>query len=362
MARYSRQTASAAETRPMDDEARWQAVVTRDTAADGFFYYSVSTTGVYCRPSCPSRLALRKNVRFHETRGEAEGAGFRPCKRCKPDQMALAERYGAIVAESCSLIERAEEPLSLATLARKAGMSRYHFHRVFKAVAGVTPKAYASACRARRVRAELSQSRSVTEAIYGSGFKSNARFYASANHMLGMTPSAFRAGGAHATIRFAVGECSLGAILVAATEKGVCAISLGDSAGKLVRDLQDQFPSARLVGGDRDFERLTAKVVGLVERPSLGLDLPLDIRGTAFQRRVWQVLRRIPPGSTISYAELAARAGSLRAIRAVARACASNPIAVAIPCHRVVRTDGTSSGYRWGVARKRALMEREAKE
>jgi AraC family transcriptional regulator of adaptative response/methylated-DNA-[protein]-cysteine methyltransferase len=342
------------------DDDRWTAVVERDAGADDIFYYSVATTGVYCRPSCAARLALRKNVAFHNTCADAERAGFRPCKRCRPNEAPLAERHAGAVARACHLIETAEEVPSLDTLAKAVGMSRYHFHRVFKMVTGVTPKAYAVAHRAQRVRDALPASRSVTEAIYDAGFNSNGRFYATSAEALGMAPAKYRAGGDGAAIRFAVGECSLGTILVAATDKGVCAILLGDDPDALLRDLQDRFPKAHLIGGDGDFERLVAKIVGFVEAPQLGLDLPLDVRGTAFQQRVWQALREIPAGETASYTDVAKRIGSPKAVRAVAGACASNAIAVAIPCHRVVRSDGGLSGYRWGVERKRALLDREA--
>jgi AraC family transcriptional regulator of adaptative response/methylated-DNA-[protein]-cysteine methyltransferase len=245
-------------------------------------------------------------------------------------------------------------------LAKRAGLSPYHFHRVFKAVTGVTPRAYGAAHRTRRIRAELDKrSKTVTEAIYDSGFNSGGRFYEASNQLLGMTPTTFRAGGADTAIRFAVGECSLGSILVAQSNKGVCAILLGDDPDELVRDLQDRFPRAALVGGDASFERLVAKVVGCVERPAAGFDLPLDVRGTAFQQRVWQALREIPAGTTASYTDIAARIGAPRGARAVAQACAANRLAVAIPCHRVVRTDGALSGYRWGVERKRDLLKRE---
>jgi AraC family transcriptional regulator of adaptative response/methylated-DNA-[protein]-cysteine methyltransferase len=343
-----------------DDEARWAAVTHRDRRADGAFYYSVRTTGVYCRPSCASRRARRENVRFHATREEAERAGFRPCRRCRPHQAGVTEQRAAAVARACRLIAAAEELPDLDALAQAAGMSRFHFHRVFKATTGVTPRAYAAAHRAQRVRDELSHSDSVTQAIYDAGFNSNGRFYATSAQVLGMTPRNFRAGGAGASIRFAVGECSLGSILVAATDKGLCAILLGDDPAALVRELQDRFPKAGLLGGDATFEALVARVIGFVEAPGLGLDLPLDVRGTAFQQRVWQALRRIPAGSTASYTAIARRIRAPRAVRAVARACASNPLAVAIPCHRVVRTDGGLSGYRWGVERKRALLDREA--
>jgi AraC family transcriptional regulator of adaptative response/methylated-DNA-[protein]-cysteine methyltransferase len=240
-------------------------------------------------------------------------------------------------------------------------MSRFHFHRIFKAVTGLTPKAYAAARRAERVRAELPRAGTVTEAIYEAGFNSNGRFYASASEMLGMTPTDYRSGGKRASIRFAVAECSLGSVLVAATDRGVCAILLGNDPEALVRDLQDRFPRAELIGGDAAFEQTVAAVLGMVEAPSRAVDLPLDVRGTAFQQRVWQALRTIPPGSTATYTDIADRIGAPKAVRAVAQACASNPVAIAIPCHRVVRNDGSLSGYRWGIERKRALLEREAR-
>lgn len=345
-----------------DDADRWEAVQRRDRAADGEFFYSVLTTGVYCRPSCGARLPRRENVRFHASCEAAERAGFRPCKRCKPDTAGLAEQHNRAVADACRRIETAEELPNLETLAEEAGLSRFHFHRIFKAATGVTPKAYAIAHRAKRMRDELPRSDTVTEAIYGAGYNSSGRFYAASADVLGMKPKDFRAGGKDAAIRFALGECALGSILVAATEKGVCAIALGDDPAALLRDLQDRFPKAQLIGGDKGFERLVAKVVGFVEAPGIGLDLPLDVRGTAFQQRVWQALREIPAGKTASYTEIAERIGRPKAVRAVAHACASNAIAVAIPCHRVVRNDGALAGYRWGIERKRDLLAREAKE
>ena len=342
-------------------DPRWTAVVARDAAADGTFFYSVKTTGVYCRPSCAARLARPENVSFHPTRADAERAGFRPCKRCKPDQPPLAEQHAATVAEVCRLIESADSVTSLEQLARHGGMSTWHFLRVFKAVAGVTPRAYAAAHRARRLRDQLDQGGTVTDAIYDAGYNSSSRFYAQADAVLGMTPSRYRAGGADTAIRFAIGECSLGAILVAASARGVCAILLGDDPDALARDLQDRFPRAEIIGADAGFEQTVARVVTSVEAPRLGLDLPLDVRGTAFQQRVWQALRDIPAGETASYAQVAGRIGMPKAARAVAQACAANPLAVAIPCHRVVRNDGALSGYRWGVERKRTLLDREAK-
>jgi AraC family transcriptional regulator, regulatory protein of adaptative response / methylated-DNA-[protein]-cysteine methyltransferase len=258
------------------------------------------------------------------------------------------------------VIESAETMPTLAELAKRAGLSVHHFHRMFKAMTGLTPRGYAAAHRTKRVRDELRKSATVTEAIYEAGFGSGGRFYERSDEILGMTPTDYRAGGSQAEILFAVGECSLGSILVARSTKGVCAILLGDDPDALVRDLQDRFPRATLVGGDRTFEKIVAEVVGFVEAPALGLDLPLDVRGTAFQQRVWQALREIPAGTTVTYAELAERIGAPKSIRAVAQACGANALAVAIPCHRVVRRDGELSGYRWGVERKRALLEKEA--
>lgn len=258
------------------------------------------------------------------------------------------------------MIEAASATPRLAALAKRARLSPYHFHRVFKAVTGVTPRAYAVAHRSRRVRLELDKrSKTVTEAIYDAGFNSAGRFYETSGQVLGMTPTDYRAGGAHTTIHFAVGECSLGSVLVGQSAKGVCAIFLGDNPDALVRNLQDRFPRATLVGGDAAFERVVATVIGVVEAPAIGLDLPLDVRGTAFQQRVWQALRTIPAGATASYTDIAVRIGAPTSARAVAQACGANPVAIAIPCHRVVRTDGSLSGYRWGVERKRVLLKRE---
>lgn len=341
-------------------DPRWTAVAARDRTADGTFFYSVKTTGVYCRPSCGSRTPCPENVAFHATAAAAERAGFRPCKRCRPDRASSGTAREGLIADLCRHIERADHVPSLDELARIAGLSPFHLHRVFRAATGVTPRQYAAAHRGRRVRAALDEGRTVTEAIYDAGYNSSGRFYDDAAGLLGMTPTRYRAGGADTEIRFAIGECTLGAILVAATARGVCAILLGDDPDALARDLQDRFPRARLIGGDRDFERVVAEVVGFVEHPRLGLELPLDIRGTAFQQRVWQALRGIPVGMTMSYSEVAQRIGAPRSVRAVAHAVASNRLAVAIPCHRVVRHDGTLAGYRWGVDRKRALIEREA--
>jgi AraC family transcriptional regulator of adaptative response/methylated-DNA-[protein]-cysteine methyltransferase len=341
------------------DDPRWARVVARDRSADGQFWYSVATTGVYCRPSCPSRTANPKNVQLHDTLEDAKATGFRPCKRCNPDGLSADAENAALIAKACRLIEKSEEEPSLDELASAVGRSPSHFHRLFKATTGLTPKDYADAHRATRIREGLMKSSSVTVAIYDAGFNSSGRFYEKSNEMLGMTPTQYRAGGANEEIRFAVGESTLGSILVASSKKGIATILLGNDPDKLVRELQDRFPKANLIGADKEYEALVARVAGFVEAPDKGLNLPLDIRGTAFQQRVWRALQDIPVGKTVSYAELARRIGSPKAVRAVAGACAANNIAVAIPCHRVVRNDGSLSGYAWGVERKRGLLERE---
>jgi AraC family transcriptional regulator of adaptative response/methylated-DNA-[protein]-cysteine methyltransferase len=349
------------EQRMTGDDRRWQAVTDRDVAADGRFDYAVKTTGVYCRPSCGARLARRENVSFYATAREAERAGFRACKRCRPDRMDQEAGHAAAVTKACAMIAKAEEAPSLEELAAAAGMSVSHFHRVFKSLTGVTPKGYVTAHRAGRVRNELRRGGTVTGAVYKAGFNSGARFYATSAKVLGMKAREYQAGGAGRKIRFAVGECSLGAILVAASDAGVCAISLGDDPERLVRELQDRFSRAELVGGDAEFEKLVAQAVALVERPDARVKLPLDVQGTAFQQRVWEKLREIPCGETRTYSELARQMGRPNATRAVAGACAANAIAVAIPCHRVVRRDGAMGGYRWGVERKERLLEAERK-
>jgi AraC family transcriptional regulator, regulatory protein of adaptative response / methylated-DNA-[protein]-cysteine methyltransferase len=342
------------------DDPRWARIVARDKTADGHFWYSVSTTGVYCRPSCPSRTANPRNVQLHDTLESARATGFRPCKRCNPDGPSIESENAALVAKACRIIEESEEEPSLEKLANAIGRSPGYFHRAFKAATGLTPKEYAAAHRAKKVRQGLASGNSVTEAMYDAGFNSSGRFYEKSTDMLGMTPSQYRAGGTNEEIKFAVGQTSLGAILVASSRKGVAAILLGDDPDELVRNLQDRFPNAHLIGADNDYEALVAGVVGFVEAPEIGLDLPLDVRGTAFQQRVWQALQQIPVGGQVSYAEIAQRIGCPNAVRAIAAACAANNLAVAIPCHRVVRKDGSLSGYAWGVERKRALLDREA--
>jgi AraC family transcriptional regulator, regulatory protein of adaptative response / methylated-DNA-[protein]-cysteine methyltransferase len=342
------------------DDPRWTRIVARDKTADGQFWYSVSTTGIYCRPSCPSRVASPTNVQLHDSLESAKGTGFRPCRRCKPDGASIEAENAVLVAKACRIIEESEEELSLQELAGAIGRSPSYFHRIFKSITGLTPKDYAAGHRAKKFRQRLTTGNTVTEAIYEAGFNSSGRFYENSTDMLGMTPSQYRAGGANEEIRFAAGQTSLGAILVASSKKGVAAILLGDDPDQLVRSLQDRFPKAHLIGADRDYEALIASVVGWVERPATDLNLPLDVRGTAFQQRVWRALQQVPVGETVSYAEVARRIGSPKAVRAVASACAANNLAVAIPCHRVVRMDGSLSGYVWGVERKRELIRREA--
>lgn len=350
------------------DEQRWQAVLARDKNADGQFIYAVKTTGIYCRPSCPSRRGKRENVVFYDTATAAAEAGFRPCQRCHPDgEQTLAaqnnDRHAQMVASACRYIEQAEDIPQLDEIAKMMGSSPAHLHRLFKAFTGLTPKAYGQAYRANKIRHSLADDKAkVTDAIYDAGFGSSSRFYENSNARLGMTPTVFRDGGQNTLIHFAIGQCLLGSILVATSAKGICAIFLGDNPDALARDLQDRFPKATLIGGDAEFEQLVAKVVGFVEAPRIGLDLPLDMQGTAFQERVWQALRAIPVGATVSYRDIAQVIGAPKSMRAVAQACGANKIAVAIPCHRVVRTDGDLSGYRWGVERKRALLQSEQEQ
>jgi len=349
-------------TNPLaEDDPRWIAVQARDASADEQFVYAVRTTGVYCRPSSLSRLPRRENVVFFDSAADAEAAGYRPSKRAAADQTLVAAQHAVLVANACRAIEQAEQLPSLKQLAEVGGLSPYHFHRVFKAVTGLTPKGYANAHRGQKVRQRLSASRSITDALYDAGFNSNSRFYEASGTLLGMKPGQYRDAGANTEIRFAVGQCSLGAILVAQSALGVCAILLGEDPHTLIDDFQHQFRNAELIGADPDFEWLVAQVVGFVEAPSMGLDLPLDLRGTAFQQRVWSALQDIAPGTTASYAEIAQRIGAPTSFRAVAQACGANRLAVAIPCHRVVRSDGNLSGYRWGVQRKRELLDREAR-
>jgi AraC family transcriptional regulator of adaptative response/methylated-DNA-[protein]-cysteine methyltransferase len=345
----------------LEADGRWEALKRRDKTADGQFVVGVVSTGIYCRPGCPSRLPRRENVRFFASNAEAERAGFRPCKRCKPDGASIEEALTKAVAKATALIEAAESAPDFEAIAAAVGLSRHHLHRAFKRIAGVTPGGYFKSLREGRAVAALKAGARVTDAIYDAGYGSASRFYETLVPKLGLKPGAFTKGGVGETIRFTVSVCSLGSLLVAVTEKGVCAIELGDDPGDLVKALQDRFPKAELIGGDAGFEEILALAVGLADDPARGLGLPLHVRGTAFQLKVWEALRTIAPGQTASYKELAEKAGAPSAVRAVAKAVASNKIAVAIPCHRIIRTGGALSGYRWGVDRKAALLAREQK-
>ena len=339
-------------------EQCWAAVVARDAAQDGRFFYSVRTTGVYCRPGCASRLPRRENVAFHATAADAEAAGFRPCKRCRPNEGSQAERHIAAVDRACALIRARETLPSLGELADAAGVSRFHFHRVFKQITGATPREWGKAHRLGRFADRLDAGDSVAGAVYASGFGASSRAYEAASG-LGMTPGARRRGGRGETIRFTIVSTWLGWALVAATERGICMTALGDNRTALEADLHRRFPAATLEPADHALAGWADRVVRFITRPSEQLDLPLDIRGTAFQAQVWRALQKIPPGRTATYTEIAAALGRPKAVRAVAQACASNKLAVLVPCHRVVRRDGDLAGYRWGVERKRALIARE---
>lgn len=347
----------------VENDPRWQSVVNRDSAADHVFVYAVKTTGTYCKPSCPSRRANPENVMFFNSAKEAEKIGFRACRRCDNARGFGAQIHADAIARACQIIAASEEPPKLRDLARAVCISTYHFHRIFKSVTGITPKGYYTQHRLAKIREGLrTPNTSVTDAIFDAGFNSSSRFYEKANGALGMSPTAYRDGGTGTTIQFAIAQCSLSAILVAKSDIGICAIALDDDPEILLQQLQDDSPKATLLGGDREFEQFVALVIGFIEQPKIGLDLPLDLRGTAFQHRVWQALMQIPAGGKVSYSDIAERIGAPKAVRAVAQACRANKVAVAVPCHRVVRNDGSLSGYRWGIERKRALLEREATE
>ena len=343
-----------------DDAQRWAIVQQRDRSAATSFIYAVKTTGIYCRPGCSSRTPRRENVAFFENIGQARAAGFRPCKRCQPDAEELRAEHIDAVQAACKMIDEAEKPPSLQQLATAVHYSPSHFHRLFKQTIGVTPKAYAAMRRANRVRMELQGQSTVTAAVYGSGYGTSSRFYEQSDEVLGMKPAQYRKGGQDTAICVAVASTSLGKILVAATSKGLCAIEFADNKQELRRRLRERFPHAELKDSE-DFEAWLAEVVALVDAPSQPLSLPLDIQGTAFQRRVWEALRRIPAGTTTTYSEVAKQIGQPTAARAVAGACAANRLAVVVPCHRVIRSDGNMGGYRWGIQRKEALLAEEKK-
>lgn len=337
-----------------DDEA-WAAFLRRDRAFDGRFVGAVSSTGIYCKPSCPARHPRRENMAFYPDGAAARAAGYRACLRCKPDEVG---RDRVAVAEAVALIEGAECPLSLDELAARVGYAPHHFHRLFKRATGVTPAAYARTLRARRMTVALSQEDRVTDAIYEAGYSAPSRFYETAGDRLGMTPSAWKRGGAGVTIRWTLADTSLGKLLIAATDKGLCRVAFDEDALALAM----RFPQAEIVGGGAALADLAARVVAQVETPGLDRDLPVDVRGTAFQEAVWQALRAIPPGETRTYTDLAIAAGNPRAVRAAGTACGANPVAIIIPCHRAQRSDGSMGGYAYGIERKIELRQREGVE
>ncbi len=340
------------------DDDRWQSVVDRDVAADGQFVFAVRTTGIFCRPSCRAKHALRKNVSFFADARQALAAGFRPCKRCQPDKDSAQQHRLEKIAHACQLLEQ-ESPLTLDELAQQVAMSPYHLHRLFKATTGMTPKAWQQSWRARRLRDAQAKGVPVTQAILNAGFPDSSSYYRKADQTLGMTAKQFRKGGDNVSVRYTLADCSLGRCLVAESERGICAILLGDDDATLVADLHELFPAAQDMPADTDFQQRVREVIAAINARDAPLSLPLDIRGTAFQQQVWQALRAIPCGETMSYQQLASAIGKPKAVRAVASACGANKLAIVIPCHRVIRGDGALSGYRWGIARKALLLQRE---
>ncbi len=338
---------------------QWEGVLRKDASLDGQYLFAVKTTGIYCRPSCPSRTPKRSNVSFFATNEQARSAGFRACLRCAPDGLSKREQQTQAILQACRIIDESEEKISLANLAAKVNLSAHHFHRVFKDVTGVTPLDYFKARQIAQIGQSLKSTNSVTEAIYDAGFNSSGRFYESSTAMLGMKPKAYKAGGAGEAIRVSIRTCSLGLVLIAATQRGICSIEFGDDEPVLIARLTARFPNAVLLTTDPQFDDWLEQVLSYIEAPNKALDLPLDIRGTVFQQQVWKALQEIPVGTTASYSEVAQKISKPKAVRAVATACASSTLAVAIPCHRVVRGNGELSGYRWGVERKRKLLDTE---
>jgi len=336
--------------------SKWQQVLARDARQDGRFVFAVRTTGVYCRPSCPSRRPRRDSVEFFAGPRDAERAGYRACLRCKPTQISEQAQY---VLRARQLLDNAEGVVTLAQLSKRVGLSPFHLQRLFKRATGLSPREYQSARRMLHVKTGLRKGADVTTALYDAGFSSPSRLYENTNQQLGMTPGRYRRGGAGTTIAFAIASTPLGRMLVAATERGLCAVRFGESAAELERDLREEFHAAELHRGDAAMGRYIEPLLASLNGENTTADVPLDVRATAFQKKVWETLRQIPRGETRSYSEIAREIGDPHAVRAVARACASNPVAIAVPCHRVVRRDGDLAGYRWGVERKRKLLEAE---
>jgi AraC family transcriptional regulator, regulatory protein of adaptative response / methylated-DNA-[protein]-cysteine methyltransferase len=344
----------------LDEQQCWEAVLRKDDADDGKYLFAVKTTGIYCRPSCPSRTPKRMNVEFFADAPAARQAGYRACLRCAPDGLSKRQQQTAAILKACRLIESSSERIQLNDLAERVGLSAHHFHRTFKEVTGVTPLEYFKSRQIAQIGAAIRSEASITEAIYDAGFGSSSRFYENADAMLGMKPRAYKAGGQGEVIRVGVRSCALGLVLVAATERGVCTIEFGDDAQELQMRVSKRFPHSLLLKEDAQFDAWLEKILAHIQAPATALDLPLDIRGTAFQQQVWKALRDIAPGQTHSYAQVAEKIGKPKAVRAVATACASNVLALAIPCHRVVRSNGELSGYRWGPERKKELLDAEA--
>jgi AraC family transcriptional regulator, regulatory protein of adaptative response / methylated-DNA-[protein]-cysteine methyltransferase len=347
----------------IEDDSRWRAVAGRDRSADGRFVYAVTSTGVYCRPSCPSRRPRRDRVEFFETGAKARAAGFRACRRCSPDVLGTAaDPWVEKIRRACVYLSNVDGHPALATLARRLGGSPYHLQRNFKRLVGVTPREYAEACRLRKVKRHLQRGGDVTGAIFDAGYASSSRFYERAVPKLGMRPSVYRRGGAGTTIRYAIVDtktASLGRLLVAATDRGICSVAMGSTDAELAAVLAREYPAATIAGDAGALSDWTRAIVDHLAGRRPRLDLPLDVQATAFQWQVWQALTAIPYGQTRTYGEVAATIGRPRAVRAVARACATNPVAIAVPCHRVVPAAGGEGGYRWGVARKKELLARE---
>jgi AraC family transcriptional regulator of adaptative response/methylated-DNA-[protein]-cysteine methyltransferase len=338
------------------DDWRWRAVATRDARHDGRFVYAVRSTHVFCRPSCPSRRPRPERVTYFPTPDAARAAGFRACRRCRPGE-APRDPRAELVHRACRALDAAERPLGLAELARAVDAPADRLRRAFVALTGITPRQYADGRRAERLRRDLRAGRGVSRALYDAGYGSPSRVYG--RPLLGMTPATYARGGRGAVIRYTIEACALGRLLVAATPRGVCRVSMGDDAARLIRDLRHEFPAATLLRDRRALGPAVRRILASVAGRPIALDLPLDVRATTLQWRVWDALRRIPRGTTRSYQAVARAIGRPRAVRAVARACASNPVAIIVPCHRVVRADGQLGGYRWGVERKRQLLRKE---
>ncbi len=341
-------------------EEQWDKIATRDPYADGEFVFGVKTTGIYCRPSCPARRPKRENVSVFDLNQQAEASGFRACKRCRPKNISTAQSHRLAIEVACRSLELADQEPSLEALAEEANMSKFHFQKTFKLLTGVTPKQYRKATLEKSIRAVLGTAATITEAVFESGYNAASRYYDDTTKMLGMSPSSYRAGAKGEIIVYAFADSWLGTVSVAFSRRGICAVRLNDNAERGEAELRALFPNAILVFGEGDVESFVRSVVEKIEEPENVDELPLDIRGTAFQHRVWSALQKIPVGSTASYNEVAEFIGASQSSRAVAQACGANPVAVLVPCHRVVRTDGSLSGYRWGVERKTLLLKREA--